>query len=132
MKLDLICSLKTGRWITFHALDQHLKRTVYQAGHIWGQCLVPSPDLPSQNLWGWNKATNNNTSRPCWSTLPEAARDCQELLKYGCKKACSKRLQVCKSKPTMHKPMLLFGTTYQRFDDLTCIMSFVTYIWWYV
>ena len=25
---------------TFHALDQHLKRVVYQAGQIWGQCLV--------------------------------------------------------------------------------------------
>ena len=37
---------------TFHALDQHLKMTVYQAGHIWGQCLVPSPDLPSQIFLG--------------------------------------------------------------------------------
>ena len=68
---------------TFLALDQHLKMAVYQAGHIWGQCLVPNPELPSQN-WGWNKATNDNTLSPCWFTLPGAARDCQELLKCGC------------------------------------------------
>ena len=30
---------------TFHALEQHLKRTVYH-GHIWGQCLVANPELP--------------------------------------------------------------------------------------
>ena len=27
------------------------------------------------------------------------------------------KMQVCESKPTMHKPMLLFGTMHQRLDD---------------
>ena len=82
---------------TFHALEQHLKRAVYQAGHIWGQCLVANPELPSPSLWGWNKANNDNTCTPCWSTLPEAAKACQELLKCGCKKACSKRFRCAKA-----------------------------------
>ena len=29
------------------ALIEHVKRTAYQAGHIWGQTLTPSPELPS-------------------------------------------------------------------------------------
>ena len=34
-------------------------------------------------------------------------------------------MQVCESKPSMHKPVLLFGTMYQRLDDQTCITAFV-------
>ena len=75
---------------TFHALEQHLKRAVYH-GHIGGEYLVANPKLPSPSLWGWNKATNDNTWTPCWSTPPETDKACQELLKCGCKKACSKR-----------------------------------------
>ena len=62
---------------TFHALEHHLKRAVYQAGHNLGQCLDANPEFPSPGLWGWNKATYDNTWIPCWSTLPEAARACQ-------------------------------------------------------
>ena len=32
---------------TLRALEQHVKRAVYQAGHIWGQSLIGEPDVPS-------------------------------------------------------------------------------------
>ena len=102
---------------TYHALEQHLKRAVY---HIWGQCLVANPELPQPSLWGWNKATNDNTWTPCWSTLPEADKACQELLKCECKR---------------HVPRDagLSGAVYRRLDDQTCITAlFVAYIWCYV
>lgn len=38
---------------TRDALLQHVKRTAYQAGYIWGQALVPSSTLPSPQDWGW-------------------------------------------------------------------------------
>jgi len=37
---------------TLHALEQHVKRDVYQARHIWGQSLSGEPQVPSPNLWG--------------------------------------------------------------------------------
>ena len=30
---------------------QHVKRAVYEAGHVWSQVLVPAPHLPSSKLW---------------------------------------------------------------------------------
>ena len=38
---------------TFCALEQHVKRAVYQAGHTWGQSLIREPQVPSPKLWGW-------------------------------------------------------------------------------
>ena len=35
---------------TLHALEQHVKRAVYQAGHVWGQSLIAEPRLPSPEL----------------------------------------------------------------------------------
>jgi uncharacterized ParB-like nuclease family protein len=34
---------------------QHIKRSVLQAGHTWGQSLCKSPTLPSPSRWGWEK-----------------------------------------------------------------------------
>jgi hypothetical protein len=33
------------------ALLLHIKRTVHQAGYIWGQCLVANPVLPNPCDW---------------------------------------------------------------------------------
>ena len=33
------------------ALEQHVKRASFQAGHIWGQALIASPSLPSPSEW---------------------------------------------------------------------------------
>ena len=35
------------------AREQHVKRAVFQGGHIWGQTLLPPPALPSPCSWGW-------------------------------------------------------------------------------
>ena len=36
---------------TCAALEQHVKRAVFQGGHVWGQTLVPQPVLPSPSSW---------------------------------------------------------------------------------
>lgn len=87
---------------TRDALLQHVKRTAYQAGHIWGQAHIASPLVPSPRHWGW--ITDSGEWRPLWTTLPEISKSCQELVKCGCKKGCrggcgrrrvSLRCQLC-------------------------------------
>ena len=56
------------------ALMKHIRRAIYQAGHIWGHSL-----MRCQNLGNWI---------PYWSSTPEASKFCQERLKCGCKKKC--------------------------------------------
>ena len=76
------------------ALEQHVKRAVFQGGHVWGQILVPQPVLPSPSSWGWIK-TDDGLYEPHWTTLPEASKTCYELISCGCKKGCRSR---CKCK----------------------------------
>jgi len=68
-------------------LKEHVKRTMYQAGHIWGQTLTAEQQLPNPGDWGWTKNANDEWA-PFWMTLPEAAKFCKELLKCSCMKAC--------------------------------------------
>ena len=75
------------------ALQLHVKRAVFQAGHVWGQTLVARPHIPSPSDWGWTKV--DQTWIPKWSCLPKASKGCLELLKCGCKTNCQKR---CKCK----------------------------------
>ena len=56
------------------ALLQHTRRAVYQAGHIWGNALVPKPTLPSPSDWGWEK--DENRWKPVWTLLPQAQQIC--------------------------------------------------------
>ena len=44
---------------TSDALRQHAKRSTYQAGHCWGNSLVPSPPFPCSSEWGWVKVAND-------------------------------------------------------------------------
>ena len=76
------------------ALEQHVKRAVFQGGHVWGQTLVPQPVLPSPSSWGWIK-TDDGLYEPHWTTLPEASKTCYELISCGCRKGCRSR---CKCK----------------------------------
>ena len=69
---------------TADALLQHTARVAYQAGHCWGQCIVSKPKLPSPSEWEWAKS-ESDAWRPRWTTLPEALKVCQELVKCGCK-----------------------------------------------
>ena len=69
---------------TGDALLQHATRVAYQAGHCWGQCLVSVPELPSPGERGWTRS-ESDTWQPRWTTLPEASKICQELVKCGCR-----------------------------------------------
>ena len=76
------------------ALEQHVKRTVYQGGYVWGQSLIANPVLPSPTSWGWMK-TSDDLYVPNWTILPEASKACYELVSCKCKKGCVKN---CKCK----------------------------------
>jgi len=59
---------------TAAALLEHTKRAAFQAGHIWGQCLVAKPFVPSPGDWGWEKC--DGQWGVVWTTLPAAAKAC--------------------------------------------------------
>ena len=87
---------------TSAALFQHAKRAVFQAAYVWGQSLLRSPELPDPADWGWTK-NNSNMWQPLWTTLPEACKSCQELIKCGCKvEGLSWQVQMCKSRSSVH------------------------------
>ena len=91
---------------TADALLQHTKRVAYQAGHCWRQCLVSVPELPSPGEWGWTRS-ESDTWQPRWTTLPEASKICQELVKCGCRaeKGCKGRCKCVKA----GMPCMLFA-----------------------
>ena len=74
---------------TYAALIQHIKRAVYQGYHVWGQLIELNPDLPPPMDWGWK--IEDNILQPLWTTLPEAAKACYELIHCGCKTNCHGR-----------------------------------------
>ena len=37
------------------ALEEHVKRAAYQGGQVWGQMLLPAPELPPATSWGGPK-----------------------------------------------------------------------------
>src|SRR6218665_1121079 len=78
---------------TQDALGLHLKRAVYQAGHVWSQALVPLPVLPNPADWGW--ALCDGLWQPLWMTLPDVAKCCPELKRCGCGTGCSTKRCRC-------------------------------------
>jgi len=75
------------------ALEEHVKRA-RQGGHVWGQILLPAPELPPATNWGWSR-TGEGQYTPYWTRLPEAAHSCIELDSCKCKKEC---VRLCKCK----------------------------------
>ena len=67
---------------TQDALCLHVNRSLYQAS-IWLSCLESRQNVPSPEAFGWLKAGDN--WKPVWTTLPEAAKSCRELIRCGCK-----------------------------------------------
>ena len=82
---------------TQEALKQHVKRAVYQAGYIWGQSLIGVPEMPSPSSWGWERADEQSPWTPFWTTLPEASKACQQLLRCGCKTNCRNRCKCSRA-----------------------------------
>ena len=80
------------------ALLEHTKRAAYQGGHVWGQSLNFSQDIPSPEDWGWTIGTDECYWTPNWKTLPTIAASCQNVLKCGCKRrSCSARCKWYKT-----------------------------------
>ena len=68
------------------ALLQHTRRAIYQSS-IWntGQHSIQNVSTPEG--WGWTK--DDNTWKPVWIIIPEAARACSELIRCRSKRGCS-------------------------------------------
>ena len=78
---------------TKNALVQHVRRAVYQAGHVWSQALTAECALPNPADWGWSSDKDGWT--PVWTTIPDADKCCLELLRCGCKTGCITRRCKC-------------------------------------
>jgi hypothetical protein len=72
---------------TRDALLQHIKRTVHQSVHVWGQCFNKQPLIPNSGLWGWVRDTDKWV--PLWMTIPEISKICTALIRCKCKKGCT-------------------------------------------
>ena len=72
------------------ALLQHIKCASLQSGYVWAQRTVRTPYLPNPQDWGWTQHSDNSLWEPLWTDLPEASKDCRELIKCRCKSSCRK------------------------------------------
>ena len=72
------------------ALKQHILRSAYAAGWIWGGCLNNRISIPHPTEWGW-KSDDDNKIVPNWCPVIEV--DLNELL-YTC--CCKKECIRCK------------------------------------
>ena len=116
-----------------HALDQHLKKTVYQAGHIWGQYVLSLTLNFHHNICGVGARQLMTISRVHaglpFQRQPEIAKNCWNV---GVKRHLRRDAGVWKQTYYALTYPTVWNTMYQRLDDLTCIMSFVAYAWCYV
>ena len=74
---------------TKDALILHTRRAAYQAGHIWGNAIIPAPEIPQVTEWGWK--LDNSCLSPVWTLLPEAAKACRHFIKCKCRVICKNR-----------------------------------------
>lgn len=77
------------------ALLQHMKRAAFQSGYCWFLSLSAQQKLPSPSKWGWT-TDDSDEWKPLWTTLPDLANCCPELLKCGC--IVGKRCKCTKAK----------------------------------
>lgn len=69
---------------TKDALKLHCLRVYYQT-KVWMQAMVPCPDLPPIEEFGWHLDEQGNLS-PVLTTLPAFPQDLKVLISCGCKK----------------------------------------------
>ena len=82
---------------TYDALKLHLQRAVYQASYCWSQSLLKAPTMPDPCNWGWS--LSDEIYQIVWTTIPEASKICNELVRCGCKqeKGCRGRCKCIKA-----------------------------------
>ena len=80
------------------ALEKHIQRAAYRTGYIWGNSLVPAPQIPNFVDWGW-KLNESGIVFPEWTNMAPLSMALQELIKCGCSVGlgCNKR---CKCNST--------------------------------
>ncbi|MES9882849.1 MAG: hypothetical protein ABW185_18430 [Sedimenticola sp.] len=81
---------------TQDALSQHLLRVAYQAGHVWSQALLPAPQLPSPEDFGWKRNAGSIEWQIKWMTLPPAGAACRAVIRCGCVSVCRGRCKCLK------------------------------------
>ena len=89
---------------TSGTLLQHVRRTAYQGGYIWGKSHEKSINPPEATNWGWQKDKSGRYN-PLWSLLPIASKACSQLIKCCCKQKdgsfnCSGRCSCAKVRQT--------------------------------
>ena len=94
--LDEVTTVNRARYELFHflgkdfdnlpptqnALDHHIRRAAYTAGHIWGQAMNKAPALPSPSLWGYQM--KEDMWQPTWISIPTISK--QYLMVCHCKR----------------------------------------------
>ena len=80
---------------TSDAFMLHVKRAMYQAVLIWGQCLIKIPEIYNPCSWGWKKTSNKFS--PIWMTKPQVSLVLSELINCKCKKGCTGRCKCVKA-----------------------------------
>jgi|SRR6218665_382799 len=99
--LDTVCKhlfTKNSRVLELlpDAFIQHVKHTVHQAVHCWGQCLQKQPQEHNPSDWGWIRDTDGWA--PLWMTILEVSQVCSELIHCKCKKGCKSNCKCVKAK----------------------------------
>jgi len=72
---------------SYEALRQHLYRSVYVAGCLWGKAWQTEPECPDPINWGW--FLKGDTLFPLWTTLVINHKIVTDALFYKC--SCSKK-----------------------------------------
>ena len=67
------------------ALLEHTKRAAFQAGYIWGQCLVPKPFVPSPGDWEVWWTTESCMDYTSWGRKGLLRVAQPKICKWNCK-----------------------------------------------
>ena len=110
------------------ALKQHILRSAFVAGHLWGKADEPNPILPDVTEWGWCYSDNEDLI-PVWTlqhddTVYKACKkkcNCGEknnCLKGNCSCTGTKCLPTCKCRGGCGKDNDQQGVSFQHHYSL--------------
>ena len=95
------------------ANKQHILRTAYQTGLIWGNSLIKRIPEVSPTEWGWCQTSPKAPLIPRYTTKPTINRHLPELVTCGCKKDCKSPCACCvKDYVYNHKAVYKGQSTY--------------------
>ena len=73
------------------ALREHVKRSAFVSGHLWGRANHLNPVLPNYSHWGWNYKSDGGLT-PIWTTIVNdiAYKALKKTCRCGDKNSCQK------------------------------------------